>query len=287
MTTILVPTDFSKNATAALRYAIRLSKNIKADLIVFHCSHISTYALSAAASEEQMTQLLKEDEEYKMEKLLEQVNKAYKYLEISKIPATTRCVVSYNPMLVEKTLEIANENKVGLIIMGTHGATGITKFFFGSNTSIMISKSTIPVLAIPENYRFSALQNIVFASDLEKLSNELNQLLPFAQASKSKINVLYLDYGIDIDQTKIKNAEAVIKKMAYKKIKLVCQKANIETSLVTQVKQYIRSHKPQCLVMFSRERTLWDRLFLKGSKTEDMSTALSIPLLSFKKSTTK
>lgn len=283
MSTILVPTDFSKNATAALRYAIRLCKQMGNDLIVFHCSQISAYALSAATTEEQMTLLLAEDEENKMEKLQAQVNKAYKYLEM-KVPATTRCVVTYHQMIVEKTLAIAADNNVSLIVMGTHGATGITKFFFGSNTSVMISKSDIPVLAIPENQRYNAIHDIVFSSDLESFSFELTQLLPFAQATKSTINVLYMDYHLDPDGSKIKNATDIIKKMPYKKIKLHVVPANLETSLVSQVKKYIAAHKPQCLVMFTRQRTLWDRLFLKGSKTEDMSAALSTPLLSFRKS---
>ncbi len=282
MSTLLVPTDFSKNATAALRYAIMLCKQMESDLLVFHCSHVSAYALSAATTEEQMTQLLKEDEEHKMEKLQEQVDKSYKYLEM-KVPDSTRCIVSYNPMFVEKTLEIAKENKVSLIVMGTHGATGITKFFFGSNTSVMIAKSDIPVLAIPEDQRYEAIDDIVFASDLQSFSFELTQLMPFAQATKSTINVLYMDYHLDPDGTKIKAARAIVEKMPYKKIKLQVEPATLETSLVSQVKKYLMAHKPQCLVMFTRERTLWDRLFLKGSKTEDMSTALNTPLLSFRK----
>ncbi len=283
MSTIIVPSDFSKNATAALRYAIRLSNQMKSNLVVFHCSGISVYALSAASTEEQMALLLKEDEAHKMEKLQEQVSKAYKYLEINKVPATTKCLVEYNPIVVEKTIEVARENNADLIVMGTHGASGITKFFFGSNTSIMISKSDIPVLAIPENYKYAPLDNIVFASDLENLGQQLQQIIPFAKATKAAIDVLYLDYGIDADNSKIKNAEAILKKMPYKKIKLQQQKATLEASLVNQLKKYISNNKPQCLAMFTRERSLWDRLFLKGSKTADMSTALSIPLLSFKK----
>jgi len=282
MSTILVPTDFSKNARAALRYAIRLCKQMESDLIVFHCSHVSAYALSAATTEEQMTLLLKEDEGHKMEKLQEHVDKAYKHLEL-KVPESTRYMVAYNPMFVEKTLEIAQENKVSLIVMGTHGASGITKFFFGSNTSVMISKSDIPVLAIPESQQYETLEEIVFASDLESFSFELTQLMPFAQATNSTINVLYMDYHMDPDGNKIKAAVEIIEKMPYKKIKLKVQPATIETSLVAQVKKYLSNHKPQCLVMFTRQRTLWDRLFLKGSKTEDMSEALDTPLLSFKK----
>lgn len=283
MNAILVPTDFSKNANAALRFAILLGRQIKSPLIVFHCSYISAYALSAASSEEQMTALLREDEDHKMEKLQAQVSKAYKSLDINRVPASTKCIVSYNPLMVEKTLELAEENGAGLIVMGTHGASGITKFFFGSNTSIMISKSPLPVLAVPEDYKFDGMEELLYASDLEHINAELTALLPFAQANKANLRILYLDYGIDPDNKKITAAEAAIQNSRYKKIKLDVQKATIETSLVGQLKKQIQRLKPSCLVMFTRERTLWDRLFLKGGKTEDMSAALSIPLLSFKK----
>jgi nucleotide-binding universal stress UspA family protein len=283
MPSIVVPSDFSKNSTIALRYAIQLCKISKLDLIVFHASHISAYALSAASTEEQMTLLLQEDETSKMEKLQDQVNKAYKYLNIAKIPAGTRLLVQYSPMVVERTLELATEQKASMIIMGTHGATGINKFFFGSNTSVMISKSDIPVLAIPENYKWSAPKDILFASDLENIGKELKQLLPLAVSTKANIRVLYLDYGIDADDKKMKKALEAIKASGYKKIKIEIQKASIEDTLVSQVKKYIAKNKPDILVMFTRERTMWDRLFGKGSKTEDMSTSLSTPLLTYKK----
>ena len=283
MPSIIVPTDFSKNSTIALRYAIQLCKISKYDLIVFHASHISAYALSAASTEEQMSALLEEDESHKMKKLQDQVNKAFKFLNIAKIPASTRLLVQYNPMVVERTLELAYQEKAAMIVMGTHGATGINKFFFGSNTSVMISKSEIPVLAIPENYKWNAAKDILFASDLENLNKELKQLLPFAEATKASIRILYMDYGIDPDDKKMKKALDVMKASGYKKLKLELQKATLEDTLVSQIKKYISKKKPDVLVMFTRERTMWDRMFGKGSKTEDMSSSLSTPLLTYKK----
>lgn len=283
MATILVPTDFSKNADAALRYAIQLCKQMQADLIVFHSSFISAYALSAVSTEEQMTQLIEEDEIHKMEKLQAQVKQAYAHWDIKEIPRTTRCLVSFNPMVVEKTLDVAHTNHADLIVMGTHGAAGITKFFFGSNTSIMISKSNIPILAIPEDHTYRPLVNIAFASDLHDLASELNQLTPFAHLNNAEINVLYFDYGVDADDHKISHARELAKNMGQAKCTLIVQKATLETSLVTQLRKYIASSSPDCLVMFTKERSLWDRLFLRGSKTEDMSAALTVPLLSFKR----
>jgi len=283
MATILVPTDFSDNATAALRYAIRLSEQMHAKIIVFHCSFISAYALSAATSEHQMTQIIEDDELHKLEKLQLQVKKAYQYWGKEDVPGSTECIVSYNPMVVEKTLEVARSSHADLVVMGTHGASGIAKFFFGSNTSIMISRSNIPVLAIPETYEYSPLEKIAFASDLHDLSAELKQLIPFARVNDAEVNVLYFDYGIDADDDKISHATQMIAATGYDKCSLEVQKASLEKTLVKQVRQYIAKTKPDCLVMFTRERSLWDRLLLRGSKTEDMSAALTIPLLSFKK----
>lgn len=280
---IVIPSDFSKNASSALRYAIMLSKKLKAKLIVFHCSHMSAYSLSAAGTEAAMSALLKEDEQDKLKKLRLQVKKSYNQAGYDKVPDSTLCVVEFNPMVVENTIELARKYNAGLIVMGTHGASGIKKFFFGSNTSIMIAKSDIPIMAIPENYKLSSPDTITFASDLENVSVELRTLMPLVTAFKSTLEIVYLDYGLDLTNTKRKHAEAVIKKIPYKKIELVLQKATIETSLVDQVKKYINKNKTDCLVMFTRERSLWDRLF-NGSKTEDMSAALGVPLLTFKKS---
>ncbi len=283
MKTILVPSDFSKNATVALRYAIQLCKVMKTDLVVFHCAHVSPYIIAAvSASEIEMKQLIEDDEIYKMEKLLVQVKMAYKFLGIKKVPATTKMVVDSNPLVVDNILDVAAKYHADLIVMGTHGATGLNRYFFGSNTANLISRSGLPVLAIPEKYQYKEIKNFVFSSDLENPEKELNELIPFAKALNSTIDILYLDYGLDIRQEHVKNAESIIRKNNYKKIKLVKQSATIEFSLISQLKKYLSKHKYQWLVMFTKDRNFWDKL-LFGGKTEYMAYSLKIPLLSFRK----
>lgn len=283
MKTILVPSDFSKNATVALRYAIQLCKVMKSDLVVFHCAHISPYLLaSVSASETDMNRLIQEDEVFKMEKLMTQVKKAYKYLGFKRVPATTKMVVDSNPLVVDNIIDLAAKYHAGLIVMGTHGASGLNRYFFGSNTANLIARSGLPVLAIPENYRFKEIKNIVFSSDLENPEPELKKLIPFAKAVRSNIDILFLDYGLDIGQEHITAAEKYIRKSSYKKLQLVKQNATIEFSLVSQLRKYMGKHKYQWLVMFTKDRSFWDKL-LFGGKTESMSYSLKIPLLSFRK----
>jgi len=283
MKTILVPSDFSKNATNALRYAIRLSMLTKSELVVFHCANIAPYILAAAAgAEEQVAKLIQEDESYKRKKLIAQVGKAYQYLGFKNIPAKTKIIVETNPLVVENIVGLAKKCHADLIITGTHGATGLNRFFFGTNSANLISKSTIPVLAIPGKCRYTKITNIAYASDLEHVDEELKRLIPFAKALKAGIDILYLNYGTDTKELYIKNAQSSIAKAGYNKIKLVKRSATIEYSLIGQLKKYLSKHSQQWLVMFTKERGFWEKL-VYGGKTEYMSYSIKIPLLSFKK----
>jgi nucleotide-binding universal stress UspA family protein len=256
---------------------------MKARLVVFHCAHLSPYILaSASASADQLARFTREDEAYKLKKLIAQVNKAFISNGIKKIPATTRFVVESNPLLVDNINEVAANNHADLIVMGTHGASGLNRFFFGSNTATLISRSNIPVLAVPDKYRFRKIRDIAYSSDLEDFEEELNRLLPFAKAVKASIDIIYLDYGDDEKLEQVKNASGRIGKMRYKKIKLIRQKATIEFSLNRQLKKILSKKSYQWLVMFTKDRGFWDKIIF-GGKSESMSYALKIPLLTFRK----
>ncbi len=57
----------------------------------------------------------------------------------------------------EEILDYAKNNKVDLIVMTTHGKTGISRWFFGSVAQRVLQHSTIPVLMIsPPGCRTSA-----------------------------------------------------------------------------------------------------------------------------------
>jgi len=282
MKTILVPSDSSKNATTALLYAIHLSNLMQARLIVFHCYQVSFNIIREAKSEEQMDLLIKKDLEIHVQKLQTDVMNAYKELGINTVPLTTTTGVELNPLVVEKTIAVAREHHADVIVMGTHGASGLNKLFFGSNTSAMISKSDIPVLAIPENCSFQKIETIALASDLEDPEDELNRVLPFVSAIDARLDIVHLDYGIDPFDRKEQRVVKFMEKSSYGKIRLVKQKAVLEHTLLKQLRKYLDEQKPQWLIMFTKERSFWHKILLR-SKTEDMVNFLQLPLLSFKK----
>lgn len=281
MKTILVTHDFSKNSNVALRYAVRLNQLLKYKLIVFHCTFQSPYTILKAKTEDEREALISLDEKNKTLLLKQKVLAAYKYIDIPKIPSSTYVFAQFNPMFTEKTLEIARSNKVELIIMGTHGASGLNKFFFGSNTSSMISISDIPVLAVPVSYRHKKIKTLLYSSDIKSLKDELPSVVEFAKPLNAKIEILYLDYGIDYNNINLKKAEKIINDSSYKKIRLVKQKAS-DKPLIKQVRAYLNNHNQELLVMFTKERSFWQK-FISGSKTVELAMKLPLPLLSIKK----
>lgn len=281
MKTILIPSDFSSNAVSALRYAIHLSRQLNAKLVVYHCSHMTGLAMPSAAPQPVIDNMIMEDEENKQAQLEQQVKETYSSLGIAKIPATTKIVVEFNAMVVEAIIEFAQKENADIIVTGTHGASGLKKLLLGSNTSSLVSKSPVPVLAIPEGYTGQSLKSICFCSDLENIKEELRQLTALIGSLHAKIEILHFDYGKDPQQQLIKKAEELVNNPANQNIKLVIQNGTIEISLVEQIKNYLSTHRPDCMLMFTHERNFWDKLFI-GSKTEDMATSLTIPLLSLK-----
>ena len=207
----------------ALQYAIQLSDVIQTKIVVFHCYQVSLNTITGAASEEQMDELIKKDMEVTLQDLQTQVKNAYKELGINTVPSTTSIGVELNPLVVEKTIEVATKHHADVIVMGTHGAAGLNKVFFGSNTSAMISKSDIPVLAIPENYIFQKIETIALSSDLEDPEDELSRMMPFVNAIGARLDIVHLDYGLDPFNGKEQRVIKLMEKNTYRKIRLMKQ----------------------------------------------------------------
>ena len=56
----------------------------------------------------------------------------------------------------------AVQHEVDLIVMGTHGASGLREFFIGSNAYRVVKVSPCPVLTIPGNNRWLSFRKILF-----------------------------------------------------------------------------------------------------------------------------
>jgi nucleotide-binding universal stress UspA family protein len=275
MKTILVPTDFSSNANNALKYANDFAKAINNKIVLLHSYPplVGKYNIIPGVVAEDIA-IQKKSSEKKLEKV------SSKYI---KVPSS-RLVKAGDP--IEEIIDAAQKSKSQLIIMGTHGASGLKRILFGSNTSDVISKSNIPVLAVPQRYRFKKIKTIVYATDLTNTINELKHIIPIAKQLNATIEVLNLNYSYNLNEDKKQVVEKKIKALSYKKIKLIEQKATLEKTMIEQVKKYLVKSKPQLLVMFPEDKDWFDKIFI-SSKTEELANQIKLPLLSIRKKLVK
>jgi hypothetical protein len=231
-------------------------------------------------SETQFLAIEEKAEKQKQKKLELLVDTYYKDLRIKKDALKTKVIVNTGFFITETLLRTATNHKADLLIVGTHGLIGFK--IFGSITSEIILKSKIPVLAIPGGYVYKKIKTITYATDLKNLLGELKGIAPIAKRLDATLEVLYLDFGWHAPVT-FEEITALTKQVNYKKIKVIIQKEQKDLTLLGQIQQYLKDRKPECLVMFPEERSLFDRLFVRG-KTEELVYRTQQPMLTFKKS---
>lgn len=145
--TILVPTDFSQHAEGALDFALDLARRFGAELQLLHVYDYPTYLLPEGGlmpGADLLGDIQGETE------------RRFKQLEIrlagSLVPMRT---VSRQGVPLVEILRYAREIQADLIVMGTHGRTGIKHFLIGSVAEKVVRKAPCPVLTVrPPGFQF-------------------------------------------------------------------------------------------------------------------------------------
>lgn len=270
MQKILVPIDFSPNSINALKYADALAQRIEATLVLLHVytGNISNY--DAGWPIDEPFAAVKKDFENDMELIIKDcchVNATYILKEGDAI---------------KEIINTARDSKSDLIVMGTHGATGLTRVFFGSNTAHVFSHSPIPVLAIPQNFAYDAIHKIIYATDLRNFEYEIKVVQAFSGSLGAKIEALHLNYESQNTLIEIERFDSLRHNSLYKNITFTQKNIPMESTLIDYLRTYINSEKNTILAMFTQDKTWLDRVFM-NSITEDMAFDLQIPLLAMKK----
>jgi nucleotide-binding universal stress UspA family protein len=135
---ILVPTDFSEDADYALDYAIELAKVLQAHLTVLHVFHLSPLALGEAPPAVLADTLaaMEANAQHQTQMALARVQEAGLQGDSA--------IVEGIPFQV--IINTAESMDVDLIVMGTHGRTGLTHALMGSVAEKVVRLAPCPVL---------------------------------------------------------------------------------------------------------------------------------------------
>ncbi len=276
MKNILFPTDFSPNADNALNFAIEIVRKIKGHLILFHAYSVQLIDPNMPA---EIYLSAYQEEEKSAKESLEELSK--RIIDSNKDENggslfTVDAIVTQG-LVVDEVMALIEEKKIEMVIMGTHGASGITELILGSNTASVIEKATVPVLAIPHCAKFNGINNIVYAyDDIKSGLPSFQRLLEFAEIYNSEITLLHIideeSNTVEINQQEF---EKIKKTVTYEKIRLELIREN---NVIEGINDYINSNKVDVLAMAIRKRTLLDKIFSR-SLTKKMAYHTKIPLL--------
>ena len=277
MKKVLVPTDFSNNSKAGLQFVLQWSTREKLELIFVHALHIlrpmqwtDSYFLKFAEKE---TEIYKK----KLEKFIAGICKTTKIK-----PARYFCTIIRGFSADLAIMEYCRQRgDIDFICMSTSGAGGFKKIL-GTNTGNLITKSKVPVIAVPKNYKAKPITQLIYATDFYNCKEELKEVVAFARPLKINVEVLHFTWPDEAMPDK-EIIESGMRKQFRFPLKLHFEKPDIRYSLIENLQKQIQVLKPSLAIMFTdQNRTLFQKIFL-SSKAEQLSFQLKVPLLVFNK----
>ncbi|GAB3031295.1 universal stress protein [Natronobiforma cellulositropha] len=134
---ILLPTDGSETTDRAFDHAVDLAKTYGADLHVLYVIDATVFANDVE------TGTIVEEFESVGDRVVERVARRARDAGVE---PTTTAVVRGTPH--QRILEYAAEFDVDVVVMGTHGRTGLDRYLLGSVTEKVVRLSDVPVLTV-------------------------------------------------------------------------------------------------------------------------------------------
>jgi nucleotide-binding universal stress UspA family protein len=148
---ILVPTDFSEPAAAALQWATTLAQEFEGQLYLMHVvPEPYAYPWGAELSTMPLTDILAQTEQSADERLHQLA--AETHLPLERI--VTRAVIG-TP--VDQILATIAEDNIDLVIVGTHGRGMVGHLLLGSVAERLVRRSPVPVLTVHGDARNAQL----------------------------------------------------------------------------------------------------------------------------------
>jgi nucleotide-binding universal stress UspA family protein len=276
MKNVLVTTDLSENSRAAVRFALQLAEQGGYKLVFLHVTEILKPV--------RWTEEFYRDFEQKELAGLERDLKAF-VMEISGTTGSTiidpKYVVHNSSSIIANVVHYAEQHQVPYICMSRKGGGNSLKLF-GSITATLLEKSSIPVIAVPEDYQLSALNQICYAADLANLEEELQDVSMLADTLKANLSLLHFSSPIDGANAEKRIADANVA-IGGTSLDVHLESLDFDVALSDRIARSVEILKPDMLVMFTRQnRSFFERIFLSSISAE-FAASTKVPLMVFRK----
>lgn len=270
MKKLLVPIDFSSCSKNALSSAVQMAEKMHMEIILFHSVIVPvglTEGIPAgnigydfeeleASSRDRIDQLVKETP------------------SLAKVPHHS--IIQYGS-LHESINELSKEQNIALIVMGTHGASGIAKSLIGSNAYHVIKNVKIPVIALPVDADISRMKHIALAGDYRNIPahDSIHLVVDMVKAFLGQLHVIHIDKGEVLVKEQIDIARSMDKYLNHIKHSFHFRKFDdVEEGLI----EFAKELDIEMIAMISKHHNFLERL-RHGSHTKRMVLDIPMPIM--------
>lgn len=275
MKKIIVPIDFSQYSEFALEAAAILAKKNNAEILALHMLEMSDAILTASndGPKPKILFFLKLAKQ-KFEAFL---NKDY----LTDVKVTP--IVKHSKVFSEIS-QVAVEHNADLIVMGSHGVTGFTEVFVGSNTEKVVRHSELPVLVIKQKPSILNFETVIFPLDFTEKSVDVYKRALETLGTNSKVHLLY----VNVPGENFKSTAEMEQTVANFLIKAEGHMNNLnkvhyvaDYSIQQGIINFSNLFGADLIVMATHGRKGLAHFF-EGSISEDLANRANLPVMTFK-----
>lgn len=278
---ILVPLDFSETGMLALEHASFMARLAKADLLLLHVLPVQEYHFEIP---EPVMRIENHDEvnrvvEQKLEETIAHVRNTY---------GCVAKALSSRGKVSHEIMEVAKEEKVDLIVMGTHGASGFEEFFLGSNAHKVVTVAPCPVITVQTHAKKLGFSNIVLPIDRTLHSREKVEIATsIANVFAAKIHIVGLLETLESHEEDKLNIILDQVQNAIEKHGLPFSRKTVKGSnLAHEALKYGAAVNADLIIIMTEHESALNGIFL-GSRAKQIVNHSRIPVMSIKPSNGK
>lgn len=263
MKTIIIPTDFSSAADNAMHYGAQMAQHMQAQILLLH-----VYMVPITMNDMPVLMVTAEELRGGAE---EGLMRCKSELEAG-YPGLLVKTESRLGDVVDELKDLCDHINPQLVVMGTHGSSGLERMLFGSNAVSTIKNIKHPVIVVPAQYSYKKIETIVLAADLNAANENTKFRLQQAfQLLKGQLHIVH----VKTDDDKESIQPALVQQLQ----SLSPIYNTIENKDISQGLQlYIEQVGADLLVVLPHQHSLLESFFLK-LHTKDIVRHAQVPVL--------
>ncbi|UIR56568.1 universal stress protein [Sphingobacterium sp. SRCM116780] len=258
---ILVPIDFSINANTAIQFAIDVAEKRGYSIHLYH-----NYTVASSSFDNEKDEI--PEEGFKADVLMSDLMDQLK----TNHPAVLFTSTCERGIITESLLKVTKNSDYLAIVIGTKGKTDDTSVIMGSTAYAVSQKSSIPVIAIPFNYKTKDIKKIGLLSNFKY--EELDTLNEYIKifGTDVQVKIIHVHYHKESEDD-IENKLEIWKYQIKKHTQIT--KVDIEVdSIKTDIEELdtipevindiIKEEAIDVVLITKTRRSFFERLFKKS-----------------------